>query len=99
MLLSACKKTRVHVSGAGLRTQSDRYRTLLCFEVIPLLMRCPQEDPIGIQRRAVELFPDREIPAVRDTLRIERIQREKKFDPVIETRQQALRRRNVPSCF
>ena len=32
-------------------------------------------------------------------IRIERIQREKKYDPVIETKQQALRRRNVPSCF
>jgi hypothetical protein len=32
-------------------------------------------------------------------IRIERIPREKKYDPVIETKQQALRRRNVPSCF
>jgi hypothetical protein len=32
-------------------------------------------------------------------IRIERIPREKKFDPVIETKQQSLRRRNVPSCF
>jgi hypothetical protein len=34
-----------------------------------------------------------------DKIRIERIPREKKYDPVIETKQQALRRRNVPSCF
>jgi hypothetical protein len=34
-----------------------------------------------------------------DKVRIERIPREKKYDPVIETKQQALRRRNVPSCF
>jgi hypothetical protein len=32
-------------------------------------------------------------------IRIERIPREKKYDPVIETKRQALRRRNVPSCF
>jgi len=34
-----------------------------------------------------------------DKIRIERIPREKKYDPVIETKQQSLRRRNVPSCF
>ena len=34
-----------------------------------------------------------------EKIRIERIPREKKYDPVIETKQQALRRRNVPSCF
>jgi len=34
-----------------------------------------------------------------EKIRIERITREKKYDPVIETKQQSLRRRNVPSCF
>jgi hypothetical protein len=34
-----------------------------------------------------------------EKIRIERIPRDKKYDPVIETKQQALRRRNVPSCF
>jgi hypothetical protein len=34
-----------------------------------------------------------------DKIRIERVPREKKYDPVIETKQQSLRRRNVPSCF
>jgi hypothetical protein len=32
-------------------------------------------------------------------IRIERVQRDKKHDPVIQTKQQALRRRNAPSCF
>jgi len=34
-----------------------------------------------------------------EKIHIERIPREKKYDPVIETKQQSLRRRNVPSCF
>jgi hypothetical protein len=34
-----------------------------------------------------------------ERIRIERIQRAKKYDPVVETKQQSLRRRNVPSCF
>jgi hypothetical protein len=32
-------------------------------------------------------------------IRIERVQREQKYDPVIQTKRDALRRRNVPSCF
>jgi len=34
-----------------------------------------------------------------EKIRIERVQRDKKFDPIIQTKQQSLRRRNVPSCF
>jgi hypothetical protein len=32
-------------------------------------------------------------------IRVERVQREKKHDPVIETKKQALRRQRVPGCF
>jgi hypothetical protein len=32
-------------------------------------------------------------------IRIERIQREKKFDPVVGSREEALRRLRIPSCF
>jgi hypothetical protein len=32
-------------------------------------------------------------------IRIERVQREKKYDPVIGSREEALRRLRVPSCF
>ena len=32
-------------------------------------------------------------------IRIERVQREKKFDPVIGSREEALRRLRIPSCF
>jgi hypothetical protein len=32
-------------------------------------------------------------------IRIERVQREKKFDPVIGSRKEALRRMRIPSCF
>jgi hypothetical protein len=36
---------------------------------------------------------------VEGKIRIERVQREKKFDPVIESREEALRRLRIPSCF
>jgi hypothetical protein len=32
-------------------------------------------------------------------IRVERVQREQKYDPVIRTKRDALHRRNVPSCF
>ncbi len=32
-------------------------------------------------------------------IRVERVQREKKYDPVIATKKQALRRQRVPGCF
>jgi hypothetical protein len=32
-------------------------------------------------------------------IRVERVRREQKYDPVIRTKRDALRRRNVPSCF
>ena len=58
------------------------------------LRRLPLEQaPLSTPHKTVRLF------WVEGKIRVERVQRETKYDPVIRTRQEARRRRFVPSCF
>ena len=58
------------------------------------LRRLPVEQPpLSTPHKTVRLS------WVEEKIRIERVQRKAKYDPVISTRQEARRRRFVPSCF